>query len=91
MLVEFESGLVEMVPLAFFIEAKKPGGEPTGRQDVFLKERHEKQNCRCFVIDEDPSIRKGNGLDDLAEWLGDIERNNERLRALYNPTGNGYP
>ena len=69
MLVEFKSGLVEMVPIALFIEAKKPGGEPTGRQDLFLKERHEKQNCRCFVIDEDPSIRKGNGLDDLAEWV----------------------
>jgi hypothetical protein len=88
MLVQFPTGLVDMVPLAFFIEAKKPGDKPTGRQDLFLKERHAKQNCKCFIIDEDPSIRKGKGLDDLAEWLGKIENNNERLRALYNPAGN---
>jgi hypothetical protein len=91
MLVQFPGGLVDMVPVAFFIEAKKPGGEPTVRQDTFLKERHEKQNCACFVIDEDPSINKGKGLDILVEWLAKIESNNERLRALYNPTGNGYP
>ena len=87
MLVQFASGLVEMVPLAFFIEAKKPGGGPTGRQDNFIKERKAKQNARTFVIDEDPSISKGAGLDDLVEWLGEIENNNERLRALYNPEG----
>ena len=91
MLTQFANGRVDMLPIAFFIEAKKPGGEPTGRQDAFLKERHEKQNCKCFVIDEDPSISKGSGLDHLAEWLGEIENNNERLRALYNPAGNGYP
>ncbi len=91
MLTQFANGRVDMLPIAFFIEAKKPGGEPTGRQDLFLKERRDKQNCKCFVIDEDPSIRKGSGLDHLVEWLGEIESNNERLRALYNPTGNGYP
>jgi hypothetical protein len=34
------------------------------------------------VIDEDPSISKGRGLDDLVEWLAEIESNNERLRQF---------
>jgi hypothetical protein len=79
----FQFGIVaEMIPIAFFIEAKKPGGEPTQRQDDFIYERKVKQNARTFVIDEDPSINKGRGLDDLALWLGEIERNNERIRNL---------
>ena len=85
----FQFGIVaEMLPIAFFIETKKPGDEPTQRQDDFIKERKEKQNARTFVIDEDPSINKGKGLDDLALWLGEIERNNERIRnvlAIANP------
>jgi hypothetical protein len=75
--------LVEMIPIAFFIEAKKPGDEPTGRQDNFLKERREKQNCKTFVIDEDPSINKGDGLEELTQWLQEIEANNERLRPAF--------
>jgi hypothetical protein len=75
--------LVEMVPVAFFIEAKKPGEDPTERQDLFLKARREKQNCKTFVIDEDPSISKGGGLNELTAWLQEIEENNERLSAAF--------
>jgi hypothetical protein len=74
--------VVEMLPIAFFIEAKKPGGEPTLRQENFAKERKEKQNAKTFIIDEDPSIEKGSGLDELVEWLQEIETNNERLRPF---------
>lgn len=73
---------VVLVPIAFFIEAKRPGGEPTGRQDNFLEERREKQGCKTFVIDEDPTTNKGSGIDELVEWLGEIESNNERLRTF---------
>jgi hypothetical protein len=77
---------VEMLPIAFFIEAKKPGGEPTGRQDTFLKDRRDRQNAKTFVIDEDPSLGKGTGLEELTVWLGEIEANNERLRpSTFNP------
>jgi hypothetical protein len=83
----FQFGIVvEMIPIAFFVETKKPGGVPTNRQDDFIKERKEKQNARTFIIDEDPSINKGKGLDDLALWLGEIERNNERIRNLFAAT-----
>jgi hypothetical protein len=79
----FQFGLVaEMIPIAFFIETKKPGGVLTDRQEDFAKERKAKQNARTFVIDEDPTINKGKGLDDLALWLGEIERNNERIRNV---------
>jgi hypothetical protein len=79
----FHFGIVtEMIPIAFFIETKKPGDKPTGRQGEFIKERKAKQNARTFVIDEDPSINKGKGLDDLALWLGEIENHNERIRNL---------
>jgi hypothetical protein len=75
--------VVEMVPIAFFIETKKPGGMPTDRQDNFITERWKKQNARTFIIDEDPSIGKGKGLDELAHWLGEIEQNNERIRSIF--------
>ena len=73
---------VELVPVAFFIEAKKPGDAPTYRQGDFINERKVHQNAKTFIIDEDPSIKKGTGLDDLVGWLGEIENNNERLRSL---------
>jgi hypothetical protein len=75
--------LVEMLPIAFFIEAKKPGDEPTPRQENFANERKEKQNAKTFVIDEDPSINKGDGLEELTQWLQEIEANNERLRPAF--------
>ena len=71
---------VEIVPLAFFIETKKPGGKPTDRQEEFAKARREHQGAVTFVID-------GN-TDELVEWLAGIKNSNERLRALYNPAGN---
>lgn len=74
-------GVMQMVPVAFFIEAKKPGGEPTNRQDAFLKDRREKQNCMTFVIDDDPSINHvTGGLEALTKWLEGIEEHNERAR-----------
>jgi hypothetical protein len=81
-LFRFSMG-AELIPIAFFIEAKKPGGEPTPRQEDFAKERREKQNAITFVIDEDPSIKKGKGLDKLVYWLDEIERNNEHLRSVF--------
>ena len=75
--------VLEMVPVAFFIEAKKPGDGPTPRQENFANERKEKQNAITFVIDEDPSIGKGNGLDKLTEWLEEIEKSNERIRPAF--------
>lgn len=79
----FQFGIVaEMIPIAFFIETKKPGDKPTTRQQNFMRERRVNQNARTFVIDEDPSINKGKGLDELALWLGAIENNNERIRNL---------
>jgi hypothetical protein len=72
--------LVEKVPVAFFIEAKKPGGEPTDRQDQFATDRQKDQNAITFVIDDDPTIMKGKGgIDKLVEWLEAIEKNNEHL------------
>lgn len=76
------NGTLEEIPVAFFIEAKKPGGEPTERQKLFIKDRKEKQNAHTFVIDDDPSIAHNSGkLEKLVEWLQNIEDNNERARA----------
>jgi len=80
----FQFGIkIEMIPIAFFIEAKRPDAKPTDRQESFIAERKSKQNARTFVIDEDPSIDRGKGLDELAQWLGEIETNNERLSAIF--------
>lgn len=82
----FHIGLVvEMVPVAFFIETKKPGGVPTARQEDFMAERRKGQNARTFIVDEDPTIGKGTGLEDLALWLGQIEISNARIRATFFP------
>lgn len=68
--------------LAFFIEAKKPGEEPTTRQANFLRDRKEKQKAQTFVIDDDPSIdHVTGGLDELVGWLQWIEDYNERFDA----------
>jgi|SRR5580698_760 hypothetical protein len=72
--------LVELVPIAFFIEAKRPGSGPTNRQRDFAKDRKHSQGAITFVIDEDPSIEQGGGIDKLTEWLEEIEKNNERFR-----------
>jgi hypothetical protein len=62
--------------LAFFIEAKKPGGEATGLQTNFLNERREKQCAKTFVIDDDNVT-----LHKLVEWLEGIEAYNEHYDA----------
>jgi hypothetical protein len=49
--------------IAFFIEAKAPDEPLTGRQDLFLKERREKQSARTFVIDDDWGVKS------LIAWL----------------------
>lgn len=76
------SGHVEMIPVAFFIEAKKPGDAATIRQGEFLRERKAEQNAKTFIIDDDPTIDKGRGvIEELTNWLQAIEENNERLSA----------
>ena len=57
--------------LAFFIEAKKPGGEATRAQDNFLASRR-KQNAKTFVINDDNVT-----LRELIAWLEMIEECNE--------------
>lgn len=78
-----EGSLLEL-PLAFFIEAKKPGDQPTERQKLFAQDRMEQQNARTFIIDDDPSIKHvTGGLENLTNWLEEIEDNNERTRAQF--------
>lgn len=76
------------LPIGFFIEAKKPGDEPTGRQKVFLQDRREQQNAKTFVIDDDPSINHiTGGLEQLTVWLEAIEDRNERTLAKFTHQG----
>lgn len=69
---------VELIGVAFFIEAKKPGSRPSDRQEFFLSDRRQMQGAKTFVIDGE------HGLDELVEWLAGIEDNNERLCAIQN-------
>lgn len=57
--------------LAFFIEAKAPGEEPTDRQREFLKDRREQQLAKTFVIDDDVTLQE------LVDWLEWVEEYNE--------------
>jgi hypothetical protein len=76
---------VKKLPIAFFIEAKKPGDVPTGRQKAFLLDRMNQQNAATFVIDDDPSIKHvTGGLEALTRWLEQIEDQNERTREQFN-------
>ena len=61
------------VSLAFFIEAKKPGGSATKIQTNFLADRRQFQKAKTFVIDDDNVT-----LHELVEWLEAIEAYNER-------------
>jgi hypothetical protein len=65
----------ERVGIAFFIEAKKPGGETTPRQEMFLRLRATEQGAKVFLIDGPV------GLNELETWLRGIEENNERFRT----------
>lgn len=55
------------VSLAFFIEAKEEGKEPTARQDLFLKDRREQQKAKTFVIDGPK------GYAELEDWLSKLQ------------------
>jgi hypothetical protein len=55
------------IPIAFFIETKEFGKEPTDRQDLFIKQRRQQQKAITFVIDGMVGVNK------LKAWL-------ERLR-----------
>jgi hypothetical protein len=57
------------IPLAFFIETKKFGKEPTDRQTLFIEQRKKHQNATTFVIDGMVGVNR------LKAWL-------EKLRKL---------
>jgi hypothetical protein len=63
------------VPVAFFVEAKRPDGKLTLRQSDFIKARSKLQNATTFVISGDV------GLERLERWL----------RALQDPESLLYP
>jgi hypothetical protein len=54
--------------LAFFIETKKFGDQPTIRQSLFLKDREEQQNAKTFVIHSFLTLKY------LVEWLESLAR-----------------
>jgi hypothetical protein len=56
------------LPLAFFIEAKEFGKEPTPRQDLFIKQRRQQQKARTFVIDGMV------GVNELRAWLEKLKQ-----------------
>jgi hypothetical protein len=57
---------IPLIPLAFFIEAKRPGKRPTLRQEEFAKERWGKQKARTFVISDDVTLAE------LDDWLRQV-------------------
>lgn len=59
------------IALAFFIEAKRAGKEPTDRQATFLEDRR-KQGAKCFVIDSLMGVKL------LQLWIEDIRRASNR-------------
>lgn len=50
------------VPIAFFVETKAYGKEPTPRQQLLIDE-HTERHCEAFVVDNEGSLRT------LEEWL----------------------
>jgi hypothetical protein len=53
------------VPVAFFVETKAYGKEPTPRQELLMEE-HINRGCSCFVVDNLGSL---NALEDwLKKW-----------------------
>lgn len=61
-----------IVPVAFFIETKEFGKEPTPRQEEFAKERKMKQGAETFVIDGMVGVHK------LRVWLEALRDSGER-------------
>ena len=56
------------IPLAFFIEAKKPGGETTPRQNLLKERLRRDYRANVFIVDGYFSL----GM--LEEWLQKITR-----------------
>jgi hypothetical protein len=56
------------IPLAFFIEAKEFGKEPTTRQALFIEQRRKHQHARTFVIDGMVGVNK------LRGWLEKLKQ-----------------
>ena len=56
------------IPLAFWVETKKFGKEPTDRQELFIRERKEKQNAKTFIVDGRAT------LNELEKWLEHLKR-----------------
>lgn len=56
--------------LAFFIEAKRFGEEPTNRQTQFLDDRRKHQNANTFIIDGMA------GCQALKQWLKKLTNDN---------------
>lgn len=54
------------IPIAFFVETKAYGKEPTLRQQSQIDE-HETRRARCFVIDNDLTLKE------LEDWLGKVQ------------------
>jgi hypothetical protein len=50
------------IPVAFFVETKAYGKEPTPRQRLLMQE-HDERNCNTFVVDNDGSLQE------LEDWL----------------------
>lgn len=55
-------------PIAFFIETKRQGAEPTDRQEYLIKRLTHRYRCNVFVIDG-PF-----GLKQLQEWLEQVTK-----------------
>lgn len=53
---------VSNVAIAFFVETKAFGKEPTPRQQLSMDE-HEARGARCFVVDSDLTLKE------LERWL----------------------
>jgi hypothetical protein len=61
------------IALAFFIEAKEFGKEPTERQDLFIKQRRREQKAKTFVIDGMV------GVNELRVWLEKLRQQTIKL------------
>lgn len=55
-----------LIAVAFMVEAKIYGKEPTLRQQILFEE-HEARGCKCFVVDNDLTLRE------LENWLQEVQ------------------
>ena len=61
------------IGLAFFIEAKEFGKEPTARQALFAKQRRRDQKAKTFTIDGMV------GVNELRVWLERLKQQTKQL------------